>query len=186
MTTYSFKVRKQCRIHIIKGLFDILQDDGHDHDPGQHIQQDAEFNDMVGTQWKTGAHQVDAVFHHDIAQHHGDGVAPGHEQNIPATSNVMAVGSSRALTLVWGTSNDGWHKVAADDQQQPGQDGGMVADDGLHLAANGDFFDGQVNAQRDDDPRIRRVAMVKMLCRRRTWSCPMKRGTMLPPPPERP
>jgi hypothetical protein len=39
--------------------------------------------------------------------------------------------------------------MAADDQQQPGQDGGVVANDGLHFAANGDFFDGQVDAQRE-------------------------------------
>jgi hypothetical protein len=53
----------------------------------------------------------------------------------------------------------------------------MVSDDGLNLAANGNFFDGQVDAQRDADPTDQaRVAMVKAVPPA-DMVCPMKNGT---------
>ena len=42
-------------------------------------------------------------------------------------------------------------KGGADDQQQTGQDTGVVADDGFHFTSNGYFFDGQVDAPGNDD-----------------------------------
>ena len=41
---------------------------------------DTEFDDVMGAHRKAGAHQIDAVFHHDIAQHHGNRIAPCHQQ----------------------------------------------------------------------------------------------------------
>jgi hypothetical protein len=41
---------------------------------------------------------------------------------MPATSRVMAVGSSRALTLVWGRLNAMAGNGGPDDQQQAGQE----------------------------------------------------------------
>jgi hypothetical protein len=62
------------------------------------------------------------------------------------------------MALVWGRLNFGLTKVAATISTSPASRERMVADDRFNLPFDGDFFDGQVDAQGITIPRITRVA----------------------------
>ncbi len=61
------------------------------------------------------------------------------------------MGNSRACDAGLGQVEFRAHKDGRHDQQQPDQQGGVITDDGFHLPVDGDFLDGQVDAQGDAD-----------------------------------
>jgi hypothetical protein len=54
------------------------------------------------------------------------------------------------VSLAWGKLNRA-DEGGRHDQHQPGQQRRMIADNGFDLPADGHFFDGQIDAQGDDD-----------------------------------
>ena len=129
-----------------------MQHNAHNHYADQQVKQHPEFDHVLGVgllgQGRTD--QIDAVFHHQIADDLGDRLAPGHEQKQAGgqrgdggnKQQGMAAGQGDIETVgdIGGQNDEG----QADDQR------GVIADKRLHLPFDFDLLQGNEHKPGDE------------------------------------